>query len=249
MFSETETQRVRTLVIDMARADPRVLAGAEVGSRALGGGDRWSDLDLTFALREDVDLGALADEWAQTLRTNEGVALLFDLPVPPTLYRVFLWPGALQVDLSWTTRAIPQRGEKFRMLFGDAVERMPRSRPDARQSFGLAVHHALRARICIERGRPWAAAWCIEGLRNETLTLACIARGLPERFARSHDVLPGELLDRTRPTLVRGLERDELLRALAAAIDLLRDECGELVRAASPTLDADLRTLASGDLA
>jgi len=249
MFSEAERERVRALILDMAQADPRVLAGAEVGSRAAGLGDRWSDLDLTFALREDVEVAALADEWAGALREREGVAQLFDLAVAGILYRVLLFPGALQVDLSWTPRRIPQRGEKFRMLFGDAVERMPSPRPDAPQSFGLAVHHALHARICIERGRPWAAAWAIEGLRNEVLALACIARRLPERFARGLDALPAELLDRAEPTLVRGVERDELLRALRAGIELLLDECAGMVAAAAPSLDADLRTLMRSDLA
>lgn len=249
MFSEAERERVRTLILDMARGDERVLAAAEVGSNAAGLGDRWSDLDLTFALREGAAVPEVADEWAQVLREREAVAQLFDLPLAATLYRVLLFPGALQVDLSWTPRAIPQRGEKFRMLFGEAVERMPSPRTHPAQSFGLAVHHALHARISVERGRPWAAAWAIEGLRNETLALACLARGLPARFARGHDALPREVLDRARQSLVRGLERDDLLRALAAGIELLLDECGGMVRAASPSLDADLRTLMRSELA
>src|SRR5947209_8666579 len=50
MFTVEERDRVRNRVVQMSRADPRLVAGALVGSTAGGGGDQWSDLDLTFGL-------------------------------------------------------------------------------------------------------------------------------------------------------------------------------------------------------
>jgi len=54
MFSSDERDRVRERVLGLAAADPRVVAGALVGSLALDAGDRWSDLDLTLAVVDGV---------------------------------------------------------------------------------------------------------------------------------------------------------------------------------------------------
>jgi len=43
---------VRERLLELARADPRVVAGAAVGGTVTGASDRWSDLDLTFAIAE-----------------------------------------------------------------------------------------------------------------------------------------------------------------------------------------------------
>ena len=59
MFTLEERNRVRDRIIEVAKADPRIVSGAMVGSLigSSWGGDRWSDLDLTFALDDGVSLG------------------------------------------------------------------------------------------------------------------------------------------------------------------------------------------------
>ena len=60
MFSIEDRNRVRDHVLRLAVSDARVVAGAVVGSLALREADRWSDLDLTFAVADDIsDRGAL----------------------------------------------------------------------------------------------------------------------------------------------------------------------------------------------
>src|SRR6266487_653664 len=89
---------------------------------------------------------------------------------------------------------------------------------------GLAVHHAVRARFSIERGRYWQAEYWISAVRDYALSLACRRRGLPARYGRGFDDLPGDVLDSFAGALVRSLEQDELLRALALAVaGLLRE--------------------------
>jgi hypothetical protein len=41
-------------VLGLAEEDERVVAGALVGSLAVNGADRFSDLDLTFGIADDV---------------------------------------------------------------------------------------------------------------------------------------------------------------------------------------------------
>jgi hypothetical protein len=86
---------------------------------------------------------------------------------------------------------------------------------------GLAVHHALRARICIERDRRWQAEFWLSELRDEALRLGCRARGLPEAYGRGYDDLPAALLAAAAGALPRDLDAAELRRALRSAVDLL----------------------------
>jgi hypothetical protein len=90
------------------------------------------------------------------------------------------------------------------------------------------VHHALRARFCIERGRFWQAEYWISGVRDYALSLACRSRGLPAREGRGFDDLPADVRALFEDALVRSLERDELLRALGRTVEGLRGEAPEL---------------------
>ncbi len=93
-----------------------------------------------------------------------------------------------------------------------------------RDLFGYAVHHAVRARVCIERGRVWQAEYWLSGVRDTALTLACLRRELPAQHGSGFDALPAEVRDALREALVGSLERKELLRALrVATAGLLRE--------------------------
>src|SRR5437588_7329326 len=160
LFSVDDRDRLRDRVLELAASDPRVVAGALVGSLAAGEGDRWSDLDLTFALADDVSVSDVLDAWTCALVEEFDAVRLFDLPSGKTIYRVFLIPGCLQFDLSFTAASEFASGSpKFRLLFGSAGEKPYPPPPSAEELFGYAVHHALRARFSVERGRYWQAEY------------------------------------------------------------------------------------------
>ncbi len=205
MFSVSDRNRIRDAVLQLATADPRVVAGAIVGSLAHGNGDRWSDLDLTFAVQDDVPVADVLEDWSRNLAAELEAAHLFDLPSGPSLYRVFLLPGCLQLDLSFTPASkFGAAGPEFKLLFGPAVERPHAQPPPARELFGYAVHHVLRARFCIERGRYWQAEYWISGTRDHVLSLACRRRGLPASHGRGFDDLPPEVTAGFQGALVDG---------------------------------------------
>lgn len=234
-----ERERTREWVLERAQADPRLVAGAVVGAEAHGSADRWSDLDLTFAVADGARVDEVLADWTKDSAAELDAVDLFDVHVGPTVYRTFLLPGNLQVDLSFTPEAeFGARGPHFRLLFGTAPERpteqaagAPEPRV-ARHLFGLGVHHAVRARFCIERSRPWQAEHWISGVREQALALACRRRNLESAYARGFDRLPPELLASVEPALVGSLERRELLRALGAAVEALLKEAEEVRRLA-----------------
>jgi hypothetical protein len=219
VFTVEFRDRVRERVLELASGDARVVAGAAVGSSVAGAGDRWSDLDLTFGI-EGSEPSEVADDWGGILESELGGVVLFDLWAGPALYRVFLLPGCLQVDLSFAPA--PEwgaTGPGFQLLFGSAADVPASVGQPADELFGYAVHHAVRARFCVERSRFWQAEVWISALRDHALELACLQRDLPVSYGRGFDALPPELLD--EGALVRSLDRDELLRALRAAVALL----------------------------
>jgi len=229
MFSIKDRNLIRDHVLQLAASDARVVSDAVVGSLALGEGDRWSDLDLTFAVADSCPINDVLDDWAQELTGKFDAVQLFDLPSGASIYRVFLLPGCLQFDLSFTPASkFGASGPKFKLLFGNSVERPHVQPPPAHELFGYAVHHALRARFCIERGRIWQAEYWISGARDYALSLACQRRGLPAVHGRGFDNLPIEVRETFVNTLVTSLERSELLRALGCVINGLFREADEV---------------------
>jgi hypothetical protein len=239
LFSADDRDRAQAFVLALAEEDDRVVAGAIVGSMAVGPGDRFSDLDLTFAVVDGVPITDVLEDWSSRVESELGGVQLFDLPAGPSLYRVFLLPGCLQLDLSFTpASSFGAVGPKFKLLFGGAVERAFVEPPPERELFGYGVHHALRARICIERGRLWHAEYWVSATRDYALLLACRKRGLPAAQGRGFDDLPADVLARFEDALPRSPDSDELLRALRVAVaGLLRE--GELVPGLHELVEAD----------
>lgn len=230
-------------MLEHAREDSRLVAAAAIGASA-GGGDRWSDLDLTFGVADGVPVDEVLRDWTETVVSEFDADVLFDLPAHSTIYRVFLLPGTLQVDLSFTPAAeFGALGPKFHLLFGEAVQRSPIPPPAPDHLFGLAVHHIVRARICIERGRLWQAEYWIHGARDMVLSLACCHRGLESSHGRGFDRLPPGVLTPLENTFVRVLNPGELRRALSAATAGLLREAGTVPDSRSSWLRAELEEL------
>lgn len=244
MFTIRQRDQLKERLLEVAREDRRVVAAAQIGSLAEGGGDRWSDLDLTFGIDDDIDVTDVLEDWTTQLQEDHGAVRLFDLPYRSTIYRVFLLPGSLQVDLSFTPASeFGALGPKFQLLFGNTVEREPPADPSADDLFSLGAHHALRARVCIERERWWQAEYWISGVRDQALSLACARSGLEQSYGRGFDQLPSDVLDSLEGALVKALTRDELLRALRTAIEGLLAESNDVP--AAHKIKAQLRELGS----
>ncbi len=243
MFTVEDHNRLRDHLVEMARADRRLVAGALIGSTTDARGDRWADMDLTFGIAGNANLLDVLADWTACLEGEFNAVRLFDLPHQSTMYRVFLFPGSLQVDLSFTPEAeFGALGPKFKLLFGSAVERSQPKPTSPQHLFGLAVHHLVRARICVERGRFWQAEYWIGEARNHALALACHHNGVQTSYGRGLDDLPGEILESFRESLVTELSRDQLLKALDRAVNRLLHNSQD-VREVASKLDAQLREL------
>lgn len=224
MFGVQERERVVSALVAVARDDSQIVSAALVGSSA-SGGDRYSDVDLAMAVVDGASVHVVLDRWTRSVLAGFDAVVLFDLPVGPIIYRVFLLPGMLQVDLSFAPAAdfVP-RGPRFRLLFGDAGPPAPHVHGTVPDEFGLGVHHVVRANVCIGRGQPWQAEYWIHQARDVVLTLACRRLGLEASYGRGFDTLPPEVVAGLRGSIVPDLDGGVLRCALAVVTAALLRE-------------------------
>jgi hypothetical protein len=244
VFTAQERDRVRDRVLELAAADPRVVAAAIVGSLAVGPGDEWSDLDLTFGVADGVAVADVLDDFTKTMASEFEAVTLLDLAVRRTTYRVYLLPDWLQVDLSFTPAADFRQGSpRFKLVFGThTVDHAPPASAD--DLFGWAVVFARAARAAIDRGQSWQAEHFVSAVRDNALDLACRRRGLRTGYGRGFDELPAEVLAGVEGGFVRSLDAAELRRALAIVVAALLRETDE-VREVAAKVEPQLLTLVS----
>ena len=241
MFTVEQRDALRDHVLQLAEEDERVVAGAAVGSLAVDGGDRFSDLDLMFGIADHIPVTEVLDDWTSTLIADRDAVHLADLERGPTIYRVFLLPDALQFDLSMTPAAeFRPGGPRFRLLFGETAAGDPEvSAPRvagnlfiptpsvAHDLFGWGVIYALHARACIERGRVWQAEHYVGAVRDHALSLACLQQGVTAVQARGYDDLSADTLGRFEHAHVGATEPRPLRAALGASVSALMHEGAE----------------------
>jgi hypothetical protein len=230
VFTVEQRDALRDHVLQLAEDDDRVVAGAAVGSLAVDGGDRFSDLDLTFSIADHVPVTEVLDDWTRTLIADRNAVHLADLERGPTTYRVFLLPNALQFDLSMTPAGqFRPAGPRFRLLFGETAAGDPTfpTPPVAHDLFGWGVIYALHAHACIERGRVWQAEHYVSAVRDYALSLACLREGVSAVQARGYDDLSAATLARFEDAHVSALEPGLLRAALVASVVALMGEGAE----------------------
>lgn len=218
MFTVAERDAVRADLLARAEGDEAIVGAAWTGSHAAGGGDRWSDSDLVLAVRGDL-AGTVA-RWTQWIEERFGVRHRWDLASGASLVRVFLLPGWIELDLTFSPEEdFGARGPQWHTVFGEPGRFDPFPGPDRQTVTGLLWHHCLHAWICLRRRRWWQAEQWIGAARGHTITLACVRLGLPAAYAKGAHLLPDEVTVPLEQTLVRELTEPELRRALTATID------------------------------
>ncbi|MBD0332251.1 MAG: nucleotidyltransferase domain-containing protein [Chitinophagaceae bacterium] len=228
MFTIQYRDEVRERIISKAKSDCRIVSAAVIGSYAQGTVDRWSDIDLTFGVDESYSTRSLIDSWTDYVLKEFTGIVLFDVQVGNTIYRVFILPGCLQVDLSFSPASeFGAMGPHFKLLYGRQYEKPQygkknekwQTQPQPTQEmFGYMVHHILRARFCAERNKLWQAEFWISETRNYALKLACISRGLNADYGRGFDDLPNDILSSFKDAYVKELSKNEILRVIKVII-------------------------------
>lgn len=217
--------QVRLRLLELAAGDPMIIGAAVTGSTATGSADQWSDLDLALGVGDHEPAAAL-ERWTEIMIDEFGAVHHWDLPSGDWVYRVFLLPDLLEVDLGFAPAA--QWGplaSSWQTVFGTPVEpEHAAAKADVRTWTGHLWHHLLHARTAIERRRALQAAYWIGAARELLIESACRRSGLPVAYAKGADRLPPELIAALEATLVASTAEPDLRRALAALSSVAAEE-------------------------
>ena len=243
-FSAEQRARLRADLLEYAARDRRISGAAITGSAAAGAEDEWSDIDLALGVADSARLPDVLSDWTEHMYGQRFALHHVDVAFGAWIYRVFLLPGALQVDLAFAPAAeFRALAPSFRLMFGEASEPRHLQPPQPATLIGLAWLHALHARSSIARGHFWQAEYMISGVRDHALALACLRHGLPAAHARGFDQLPAGLTRQFEASLVRHLDLTELSRAFRVALQGLLIEVRNMDENLAGRLEATLTNL------
>ena len=214
-FTENERTALFNRILNLGQSDKRVSGGALVGSFSTNKQDRWSDIDISFGIKSEIDPLLVLNEWTEILNEEYNIVHHFDVKSSLAIYRVLLFPNGLEVDLS----VVPEiefgpRAPSFKLLFGKANEiiKMPSPSLDLMHSWGW--HHVLHANSAINRKKLWQAEFWVTSIRNYIISMKCIRLGLPASYSRGADQLPENELKVLEQTFIKKLSQEELKRVL-----------------------------------
>jgi len=169
MFTPAYRKIIRDKIIQKIKDDENITSAAVIGSYARNEVDDYSDIDLTFGISKEVSQRNILTRYKTFIQTEFDGVFLFDLQQDETVYGVFLLPGCLQVDLSFTPQAsFGPRAHPFVLLFGNQQAYKTASPHEPiEDKFGLIVHHLLRTKVCIERNQfDKAQEWLVQSEKH-----------------------------------------------------------------------------------
>ena len=248
IFTPEQRQSLLSELLERAAKDRRISGAAITGSAAASREDRWSDIDLAFGVKEAGELPDVLSDWTAHMYDRHLALHHLDVNSGAWIYRVFLFPSTLQVDLAFVPAAeFRALAPTFRLMSGEANEPQHVQPTSAEAIIGFAWLYSLHARSCIARGKLWQAEYMISGVRDNALALACIRHGLPAVHGRGIDQLPKEVTAEFEDSMVRELDTVELSRCFRVAMDGLLRETRFADRALAERLQAVLALLAAQD--
>ena len=221
MYTPADRERIRSEIVTRAKADPRITGGALTGSGSVGKEDAFSDIDLAFGVPTAADVRSAVEAYSEYMHATHGAVDHLDVPSGAWIYRVFLLPNTLQVDLAFAPKSdFGARHATFRLLFGESAQLPYVAPPVANALVGWAWLYALHVRSALARGKLWQAEYMLHGMRDQVFALACLRHGENPRDGRGMDSLPNDVRTLFEPALVRSLEPDAIGRAFDATTRL-----------------------------
>jgi hypothetical protein len=247
MYSKDDRATLRDALIAAALRDPHLTGVAVCGSMAVAGGDIWSDIDLVLAVADPSRLHEALADWTTSMVEEHGAVHHVDIASGQRVYRAFLLPNTLEVDLNFVpaTEFRPD-GPKFRALRGSPLPPGPAApADDAEHLIGMGWLYGEQARACLGRGRLWQAERMIARIRDQALALACRRHELPTAYGGAVDSLPPDVLEAFKDSVVRSIDTGEARRAHGAAVTVLCAEAQRAGHASDGSLLAALAVLAN----
>src|SRR5215831_8996020 len=144
MYTSEQRTRLRAELLERAAHDVHLSGTAITGSAAVDHEDKWSDIDLAFGVADGEDLQRVLSDWTAEMYDTHSALHHYDVRAGAWIYRVFLLPSTLQVDLAFAPEAeFRPLGRTFRLVSGTATDAKPFPPARPEDAIGLGWLYAI----------------------------------------------------------------------------------------------------------
>jgi predicted nucleotidyltransferase len=218
------------------KGDKRVIGAILVGSGAIGFNDRYSDLDIAILINDETQIEKIYTDWWETVPKLFPVIEAFK--EPPKHVLGFLLDRFLELDISFQGKTeLFERRPNWKILFdrkgvipGLMVKRTkPPTDEQASQEKRMrdSWYYITHAIISIQRNQLFKALFFIQYLRDETILMAGLSRGMATStlsYNRETDLLPLDVKTKLIDTYPNRIESTELLRVLKSVVGVYHEQ-------------------------
>jgi predicted nucleotidyltransferase len=252
LFTPEERQRVLENLLNALQTDNRIAGVLIVGSSAVGFEDIYSDIDLSVVVSEKKNVFPVFSEWREKITKLFPVIHCFEATFGPNNFlHGFLLDGFLELDIGFLCLAnLSAKRERWKVAFDhsgrieDIMQSSWENKPqqdiqaDYLSRINSIWHYITHVIIALKRGQPWRAFHYLEVIRNRTIEVAGLRRGLDTGHFRQVDQMPENLLSELQQTLVSNLDAGDIMAALKVATTCFFNEA----RALDETLKLNVAT-------
>ena len=243
MYTAESRQQVLDGVVSAFKKDERVTGVILVGSGVYGFKDEYSDIDMTVVVAGELE--QVYADWKKSIYGLFPIVSHFEAVKGSGVYLYgFLLEGFLELDISFQRlKDLYARRPHWKVLddtsgkIEDHMKEHVRKRKAVNKEKRLRYYlgeiwwYIVHAGFAIKRKHYVKAMFHIENVRDITITLKGISRGLKtsrdSRF-RESDQLSQDFISKVSKAQTRSLEEAELVRALTAASELFFSEAMQL---------------------
>ena len=244
VYNSQSRQETLEKLLEALESDHRIGGVLLVGSGAYGFKDEFSDIDLAVVVSEGQDAISVFRDWESVIRNLLPVLWCFtDIRGPEVGLYAFILEDFLEVDISFQSLAmLSARSPNWRVhldKIGQIQEILraswlEKTEPNLETLYARRLdsiwHYVTHVAVSIKRGHLWRAMHYLEEIRNRTIELEGCACNRQTHHFREVDQLPSARLSALEQTLPTRLERNELVRALYAAMDCFFETAARIDR-------------------
>jgi len=241
-FSSEERADILNRILDALKTDDRIAGVLIVGSGAVGFDDDYSDIDLSVVVAEEDNVHPVFCKYREIFEKLLSIIGHFEVVYGNYSYlHGFFTDSFLELDIGFVclSELVAKRG-RWKVAFdrSSKIEEIMQSSwknkapQDIKAIYLRRInsiwHYIIHVVVALKRNQQWKALHYLEGIRNQTIELAGLHKGLVTDNFRQVDQMPKDFLSGLQQTLVICLDANEIMRALRIATNSFFNEAKNL---------------------
>lgn len=239
MYTAEEREYILGIIVENAKLDERLDGCILVGSGAIGFSDRFSDIDICMVTNDNANVSEIFDDWRERIESLLPVfSHIPSIRGKDILLHNFFLNNYLEINICFLRNAdMEARKDKWKVLFDHTntleqkmIESWERNekKNGAKNYYQDRIraiwHYIMHAFVAYKRKRYWQAFADIEEIRNQTIKLHGLRKGLETKRNREVDLMDKDFLSMLEETLVHRIEKTAIETAIKKVTDCFFNE-------------------------